>query len=292
MTNALLIVNKPIGPTSHHVVNVVRRGTNVRKVGHAGTLDPRAEGVLVLCLGAATRLSEYLSTSDKRYEALVRFGAGTKTYDSEGEVVRLTGMAPQEEEIEAALPAFRGEISQTPPPFSAVKIQGRKAYELARSGEDVDLQPRMVTINELQVLGYEPPDLRLLIDCSAGTYVRSLANDLGECLSVGAHLAALRRIKAGPFSIEEAIPLSKLEAVFITGTWEQFLVPAADALPDFPIVRIEGESMDLVRNGHRIPAEPGANGMARAIDAQGELVAILEAVEDGTLWHPRKVFFS
>ena len=286
----LLVVDKPVGPTSHHVVQAVRRGTRVRKVGHAGTLDPRASGVLVLCLGAATRLSEYLSTSTKRYEAIVRFGAATRTYDTEGEVTRHTGIAPPLEEIEAALPKFTGEIQQIPPPFSAIKVKGRKAYEMARAGEDVRLEPRGVTIFELEAVAYDPPDLTLGVMSSAGTYIRSLAHDLGEVLSTGAHLASLRRTKAGPFSLEDTIPFAKLEGYFVTGAWEQYVLPAKDALPDLPILDINLETMKMIRNGHRIAAEPGASGLARAIGPDGELAAILESVEDGTMWHPRKVF--
>ena len=286
----VLIVDKPVGPTSHHVVQVVRRGTRVRKVGHAGTLDPRASGVLVLCLGAATRLSEYLSTTSKRYEATVRFGAATKTYDTEGEITVHTGIAPTLEEIEAALPQFKGEIHQIPPPYSAIKVKGRKAYEMARAGQEVNLDPRKVIIFDLEAVTYDPPDLTLRITSSAGTYIRSLAHDLGTALSTGAHLAALRRTKAGPFSLEETIPFSKLEGSFVTGAWEQFVLPARDALPDFPIVELDGDPLKMIRNGHRIPSETGSNGMARAIGPDGELAAVLEAVEDGTMWHPRKVF--
>lgn len=290
MDFGLLIVDKPIGPTSHHVVQVVRRGTRIRKVGHAGTLDPRASGVLVLCLGAATRLSEYLSTSSKRYEAVVRFGASTRTYDTEGEVVKLTGIAPELNEIEVVLPEFSGDIEQTPPPYSAVKVKGRKAYELARDGVEPVLEPRTVVIYSLEVKAYDPPDLTLSVDCSAGTYIRSLAHDLGERVSTGAHLAALRRTKAGPFSVEDSVPFAKLEASFITGNWGRYMLPASEALPDFPVVEIDQEGLEEVRNGHRIPAESGSAGLAKAIGPDGELVAVLEATEDGSQWHPRKVF--
>ncbi len=286
----LLIVDKPVGPTSHQVVSIVRRGTGIRKVGHAGTLDPRASGVLILCLGAATRLSEYLSTSSKRYQAVIRFGLATRTYDAEGEVLRETGNAPTRKEIEANLPQFMGEIHQVPPPYSAIKIGGKKAYELAREGEELDLEPREVVIHDLKIGTYKPPDLTLEIECSAGTYIRSLAHDLGEKLSTGAHLAALRRVKAGPFAIEDAVPLPKLEVGFMVDKWERYVIPAADALPEFPKVEVTQEALEKIRFGHRMPAEAGSFGMARAIGPDSELVAILEAVEDGTLWHPRKVF--
>ena len=287
-----IIVDKPVGPTSHNIVTLVRRGTGVRKVGHAGTLDPRASGVLVLCLGPATRLSEYLSTSSKRYQAVVRFGAATQTYDAEGPVLRQTEAVPTLEDIQAVLPEFRGEIEQVPPPFSAIKVRGKKAYELARAGQDVQLEPRMVTIHLLKVLDYQPPDLLLDVECTAGTYIRSLAHDLGMRVSTGAYLASLRRTRAGPFSLEDAVPLPKLEVGFLTNKWERYLVSAVKALPDLPLVEVEGDDLELIRVGHRITAKPGSIGMARAIRPDGELIAILEIVEDGKKWHPRKVFLS
>lgn len=287
-----IIVDKPVGPTSHNIVTIVRHGTGVRKVGHAGTLDPRASGVLVLCLGPATRLSEYLSTSSKRYEAVVRFGTATRTYDAEGPVVRQTEAVPTLEEIQAVLPEFRGEIEQVPPPFSAIKVRGKKAYELARAGQEVRLEPRLVTIHLLGILEYRPPDLLLDIECTAGTYIRSLAHDLGARVSTGAYLASLRRTRAGPFSLEDAVPLPKLEVGFLTNKWKRYLQPAVKALPDLPTVKVEGDNLERIHFGQRIPAEPGSSGMARAIGPDGELVAVLEVVEEGKEWHPRKVFLS
>ncbi len=288
----LIIVDKPVGPTSHNIVSLVRRGTKIRKVGHAGTLDPRASGVLVLCLGAATRLSEYLSTSVKSYQAVIRFGSSTRTYDADGDVVRQTGLIPRLREIQAALPAFIGEIEQVPPPFSAIKVKGRKAYEMARAGEEVELGPRKVTIYNLLVVSFDPPDLVVTVDCSAGTYIRSLAHELGEKLTAGAHLAGLRRTRAGPFTMEDAVLLPKLEVGFLTGKWEQYVRSAADALPDVPAVVVTGDDLERIRFGHRIAAEPGSKGMAKAVGADGELLAILEAVEDTGEWHPRKVFMA
>lgn len=288
----ILVVDKPIGPTSHQIVSIVRRGTGIRKVGHAGTLDPRASGVLVLCLGQATRLSEYLSTSEKRYLAVIRFGASTRTYDSEGDILQETGNAPKRKDIEEALSEFRGEISQVPPPYSAIKVQGKRAYQLSREGKPPELNARKVIIHELKLLSYKKPDLTLEIECSAGTYIRSIAHDLGEMLSTGAHLAELKRIKAGPFTIDDAIPLPKLEVGLMVDKWERYVIPAADALPDFPVVKISQKNLDLIRHGHSIPAELSSSGMARGISSDGELVAILEAVEDGTHWHPRKVFLG
>lgn len=288
----IMVVDKPVGPTSHQIVSIVRRGTGIRKVGHAGTLDPRATGVLVLCLGRATRLSEYLSTSEKRYLAVIRFGASTRTYDSEGDIVHETGSAPKRKDIEEALSEFRGEISQVPPPYSAIKVQGKRAYRLAREGKPPELDARKVIIHELKLVRYKQPDLSLEIECSAGTYIRSIAHDLGEMLSTGAHLAELKRLKAGPFTLDDAVPLPKLEVGFMVDKWERYVIPAADALPEFPVVNVSQKNLDLIRHGHRIPAEPSSSGMARGISSEGELVAILEAVEDGTHWHPRKVFLG
>jgi tRNA pseudouridine55 synthase len=288
----LLIIDKPVGPTSHSVVNMVRRGTGIRKVGHAGTLDPRASGVLVLCLGSATRLSEYLSTSDKTYRATVRFGASTRTYDADGEITRQTGLTPTRPQVMGALAAFTGILEQTPPPFSAIKVKGRKAYELARNGTEIELEPRQIRIYSLEIVSYSPPDLELSIRCSAGTYIRSLAHDLGEKLGCGAYLAALKRVQAGPFTLESATPMPMLEVGFLTGKWEQYVRPAADALPDLPVVMLTREMIEQVKHGHRFPAAPGSQGLARALDPEGELAAILEADVESGEWHPRKVFIG
>lgn len=287
-----MVVDKPEGPTSHAVVSIVRRGTGVQKVGHAGTLDPRASGVLVLCLGPATRLSEYLSNSTKLYEARIRFGESTETYDAEGETTSSTGEVPTEAQLEAALEMFRGEIRQIPPPYSAIKLQGRKAYELAREGKPVELEARNVTVYELTTLQYEPPELTVRVECSAGTYIRSLAHDLGETLSTGAHLAALRRLRAGPFGLEDAVTLEALERGMGQGEWQGWLRPASDALPDLPIVTVREPEQERIRNGLRIPSEDGSVGMARALAPDGQLVAILVSAADGQEWQPRKVFPS
>jgi tRNA pseudouridine55 synthase len=287
----LIIVDKPIGPTSHQIVALVRRGTGIRKVGHAGTLDPRASGVLVLCLGAATRLSEYLSNTAKEYEALVRFGASTRTFDTDGEVTRRTDQSPTRRQIENVLPQFKGSIVQKPPPYSAIKIHGRKAYEMARAGDEPPLEPREVIISHLEIRSYNPPDLALVVECSAGTYIRSLAHDLGEAVGTGAHLAALKRTKAGPFRIQEAVPLPMLEVGFLTGKWLQHVRPASDALPDLPPVTVDEAAVARLRDGHRIPAQ-AATGLAKALTPDGELVAVLAAADDGKTWHPHKVFLT
>lgn len=291
--SGVLVVDKPVGLTSHDVVQVVRKGTNIKRAGHTGTLDPRASGVLVILLGPAVRLSEYVSASDKRYQAVLRLGASTDTYDAEG---RITRSAPvdhiTEEQFEEALQGFVGEIEQVPPPYSAVKIKGRKAYEMAREGEEVDLAPRRITVYHLELLEWAPPEAVIDVYCSSGTYVRSLAHDLGEKMGVGAHLVGLRRTKSGRFTLRDAVPLRKLRDAFEDGTWYQFLIPAAEALSDWAAVELSVEQMDLIRHGHRIPADTAKGPMARGINEQGELVALMEYVPESGEWQPKKVFFA
>ncbi|MGH2628357.1 MAG: tRNA pseudouridine synthase B, partial [Anaerolineales bacterium] len=195
-------------------------------------------------------------------------------------------------EVEALLPEFTGTFEQVPPPYSAIKVSGRKAYEMARRGEEVELGPRRVTIERLEIVSYEPPDLTVQIECSAGTYIRSLAHDLGERLGCGAHLWALRRTRAGPFSLDQAVPLARLEAGFGDGSWEACLRPATDALRGMAKIPIALEALERVRNGHPITASGVAEGLAAGIGPDGELVAILEGRSGGQVWHPRKVFLS
>jgi len=295
MKNAIsgvLVVDKPIGLTSHDVVQVIRRGTNIRRAGHTGTLDPRASGVLVVLLGPAVRLSEFVSASDKRYQAVIRLGTTTDTFDEEG---RVTGSAPvdiTEEQFTAALKTFIGEIEQVPPPYSAVKVQGRKAYEAARDGEELELAPRKITVYNLDVLEWALPEVVIDVYCSSGTYVRSLANDLGKLLGCGGYLVGLRRTKSGRFTLRDAVQLRKLREAFEDGSWYQYLIPAAEALSDWPAIELDAAKMDLIRHGHRVPADSDATGWARGVSEQGELVALLLHDDETHEWQPKKVFFS
>jgi tRNA pseudouridine55 synthase len=297
MKNAIsgvLVVDKPVGLTSHDVVQIVRKGTNIRRAGHTGTLDPRASGVLVVLIGPAVRLSEYVSASDKRYQAVLRLGAATDTYDADGRIVSTSPVDRiKEGDFEEALSSFVGEIEQVPPPYSAVKVKGRKAYEMAREGEEVDLAPRRINVYSLELLEWAPPEAVIDVYCSSGTYVRSLAHDLGEKLGCGAHLIGLRRTKSGRFTLRDAVPLRKLREAFEDGNWYQYLIPAAEALSDWPAIELMHEQVDAIRHGHRIPAEDGSEGMmVRGVSEQGELVALLEYVTDANEWQPKKVFFS
>lgn len=293
VVSGVLVVDKPIGMTSHDVVQVIRKGTGIRRAGHTGTLDPRASGVLVILIGPAVRLSEYVSASDKRYQATIRLGSSTDTYDSEGEITdSFDEIDITEEQFDEVLQDFIGEMEQVPPPYSAVKVKGRKAYEMARKGEDVDLEPRIINVYSLEVLEWAPPEAVIDVYCSSGTYVRSLANDLGKKLGTGAHLVGLRRTKSGRFTLRDAVPLRRLQEAFDAGDWYRHLIPAAEALSDWPLVELDGDQMELVRHGHRVPAEPGIKGWARGVSQQGDLVALLELDEELGEWQPRKVFFQ
>jgi tRNA pseudouridine55 synthase len=292
--SGVLVVDKPVGLTSHDVVQIVRKGTNIRRAGHTGTLDPRASGVLVILIGPAVRLSEYVSASDKRYQAVVRLGTTTDTYDADGRVTSNLPVTVSEEQFEEALSTFIGEIEQVPPPYSAVKVKGRKAYEMAREGEEVDLQPRKIQVYNLELLEWAPPEAVIDVYCSSGTYVRSLAHDLGEKLGCGAHLVGLRRTKSGRFTLRDAVPLRKLRDAFENGNWYQFLIPAAEALTDWEALELSHEQVESVRHGHRVPGEPSSEHgqWARGISEQGELVALMEYDTETNEWQPRKVFFS
>lgn len=204
-------IYKPKGMTSHDVVAVLRRLTKIKQIGHTGTLDPFAEGVLPVCIGKATRLIEYLE-DDKEYLATVQFGTATTTYDLEGEVTSTSDKKITKEELLNALEGFRGEISQLPPIYSAIKVKGKKLYEYARKGEDVEIQPRQVTIEKLELKNFneEKQTAELLIACSKGTYIRSIAHDLGQSLNCGGHLIKLIRTKAGSFTVEKSVPLDNI----------------------------------------------------------------------------------
>jgi len=285
----LLNIHKPAGPTSHDVVARIRRLTRVARVGHAGTLDPLAEGVLVICLGQATRLSEYAMRSPKQYRARVRLGIATDTYDGEGRVVEEHSLDDLTAgRIAAALDAFRGEILQVPPMYSAIQQDGRRLYDLARQGREVPREARQVTIGALRLVEWTPPDVTLDVTCSPGTYIRSLAHDLGAALGVGGHLAGLVRVASGAFRLADAVPLAAFEAAAAAGTWRQYLLPPERALAGLPVLRLAEEDAQCIRHGGAIPARLEASGEAAASGPDGNLLAIVEA-RDGRWW-PVKVF--
>ena len=282
-----LNVDKPIGVTSHNVVAAVRRGLNVKKVGHAGTLDPLASGVLVLCLGTATRLSEYVMASTKRYRARVHLGVETDTYDAEGTVLfeRDPGGITRAA-FEQALGPLRGEIAQVPPMHSAVKQGGRKLYELARAGHTVERAARHVYIEALDVIEWALPVVTLDVTCSAGTYIRSLAHDLGAALGVGAHLAGLVRLASGAFTLENAV---SLDGLLTDPEWTRHIIKPEVALSAWPVVELDAAALARIAHGQSlvdVDAPAGMLAQGRAPD--GKLAAVLEG--DGGHWRPVKVF--
>jgi tRNA pseudouridine55 synthase len=284
----ILLVDKPAGPTSHDVVDQVRRVIGIRRVGHAGTLDPFASGLLLLLLGTATRISEYLLGMDKGYDATLRLGVETDSLDPEGEVVReVSGWDHVTiEEIEMALAGLRGRILQVPPTYSAKKIRGEAAHRRVRRGEEVTLDPVEVTVQELALAAAEPPFVRLKVLCSSGTYVRALARDLGRALGVGAHLTALRRTSIGPFLLSEAASLASLEK---PESLLEAVIPSAVALSHLPAVDVEPEQAARIRQGQSLPVVGAAPPEAVPVRVllEGGLVAI--AFREGDRLRPRKV---
>jgi tRNA pseudouridine55 synthase len=281
-----LPVDKPAGPTSHDIVAVARRGLGERRIGHTGTLDPFATGVLLLCIGAATRLAEYLAGLDKTYEATARLGIRTDTLDRTGEVVATSeawttlGTA----EVRAAFEDQIGRRPQLPPAYSAKKVAGRRSYELARAGEDVVPAAVEVAIHDLTVLSVDPPFVRFALRCSTGTYVRAVARDAGEALGVGAHLTELRRTAIGPFTADRAIPADQLaEPAAVAAA----LVSPLEALSHLPVVQLDARGAENIRHGRGIVAPDGTDRGTVVLAADGAVVAMAES--DGSLLRPRKV---
>jgi len=294
--DGILNINKPTGMTSHDVVARVRKLLAQRRVGHAGTLDPAASGVLPICVGQATRVAEYLSDSGKAYRATLYFGIETDTYDAEGTVVQTTTTtALSRTYIESLLPAFLGEQMQVPPRYSAIKLQGQPAYKRARAGEELALAARPVTISHLDILDWQPPQLTLEIECSKGTYIRSLAHDLGERSGYGAHLCALVRTRSGPFRLANSITLEQLAEAAAQGTIGENLYPADKALEQYPALVLDEETAARVRHGnafsgYREARDAGEQKLARVYDDIGRFLAIAEWDAERHMWQPVKVF--
>ena len=285
--SGVLVVDKPLGPTSFDVVARVRRLSGAHKAGHTGTLDPLATGVLVVCLGEAVKLQQFLTDGAKAYEAKVAFGTSTSTDDAEGEVVARGDPSRLDADLlRRALPRFLGEIEQVPPMFSAVRVGGRRLHEAARAGEEVARPARRVRVDRLELLEMAPEEnglacARLRVHCGKGTYIRTLAKDLGAALGVPAHLAALRRLSAGGFTLEEAVPLDLLERLAAGGEGlGERLLPLAQALRGFPALRLgAGEARDLA-HGKAVRREGAAPGLCAALDPDGRLLAVCEVEGD------------
>ena len=288
-----LNVNKPLHVTSHDVVAQTRRHfralTGSRKVGHAGTLDPLAGGVLVICLGAATRLSEFIMRGRKVYQAQITLGLSTTTYDGAGDITeRRCADHIRRADIERALTGFIGAIEQAPPMYSAVKVGGVKLYELARQGKTVQREPRAVTVHSIKLLSWRNPVLELEIECGAGTYIRSLAHDLGAALGVGGYLSALTRAASGAFKLSDSLALDAIDS---SGEWLGRITTPYDALAGFTRVKLSAAENEALRHGRFICRQANiADSTVFAFDDARRQVAILEPRDDR--WKPRKVFAS
>lgn len=292
--SGVLLIDKPAGPTSFDVVRRVRYLLRIKRVGHTGTLDPAATGLLPICLGDATRIASYITDGTKEYEGLVRFGIRTDTLDAEGNVVETRdASALTRESVEHALSELTGVVKQAAPMYSARKVAGQRLYDLARRGEEVERDAREVTIDELKLLDWSPPDARIFVRCSKGTYIRVIAESLGESLEVGAHLAALRRVASGSFRVDEAITLDRLEKLVKEGgreAVEPLLLSVEAALEPLPAIHLDArtaisvafgnalESADLVR----LNAPPQPRGRkVRLVDPDGLVVAVGEGDGEG-----------
>ncbi|MDA8101080.1 MAG: tRNA pseudouridine(55) synthase TruB [Nitrospiraceae bacterium] len=288
--NGVMIVNKPAGMTSHDVVNRVRRLLKEKRIGHTGTLDPLATGVLVLCIGKATRIARYLESDDKEYVAAMQLGITTDTLDADGQVIETRACAPfSRTHIDDVLAGFRGMIRQRPPAYSAVKVGGVPAYKLARKGNAPVLQERQVAIDGLSILAYDHPLVRLLVSCSKGTYIRTLCADIGERLGCGGHVTELTRTRSGRFVIGKARSLEEIEEAVNREKAEELLVTMRDALAGLPEVQLTREEAERAGHGNavsvgdeRMTADEKAEQVL-LIGPAGELVAV-GSFRDGLVW--------
>jgi len=288
-----LLVDKPSGWTSHDVVDAARRWLGTRRVGHLGTLDPLATGVLPLAVRAATKLVPFIADNRKSYVGSIEFGIATDTLDAEGRVLRRhEGALPDERAIDLALRGFVGDIEQVPPMYSAVKRAGVPLHRLARAGKHVERAPKPVRIDRIELLSYQAPIAELEVDCSPGTYLRSLADDVGRQLGCGAHLRNLRRLRSGPFSIDRAVTPEQLADAAAAGKIERYLIPAVDAL-GLEVVRLGPEESRRVQHGCEVgaPARLGAGWRVAALEPSGELLAVMEVLP-GRRLRPLRVLQS
>lgn len=290
--SGILNIDKPSGMTSHDVVAAVRRISGERRVGHAGALDPMATGVLLICLGQATRVAEYLMKARKLYRTGIVLGISTDTYDAEGRVTsRVSEVAVTRSQIEKALSSLVGQVEQVPPMYSAIKREGTPLYKLARQGLVVERKPRIVEIYNIRLVDWSSPVLQIEVGCSKGTYIRSLAHDLGEGLGCGAHLQNLVRLAIGRFTLEEAISPSILEDAFAQGYWPEVIYPLDEALLDFQAMVVNEGTERKIRHGQHVEVDGSVStSLCRAYSPTGDLIALLKYDHKAHLWQPRKVF--
>ncbi len=293
MMDGILNINKPSGWTSHDVVQKVRGILREKRIGHTGTLDPMATGVLVLCAGRATRIAKYIEAGEKEYTAVMRLGIITDTQDADGRVIETRAYSPPAPAaLYEALQRFTGTIMQRPPAFSAVKVAGVPSYMLAREGKDVKLEPKRITIHSIELLEYSDPFVRFHVRCTKGTYIRALCADVGAALGMGAHLFALQRTRSGRFRVEEAVTMEGLSAIADKGEAASVMMPIDEALADFPAAALATAEAAKVSHGNQVfcPAALANHSslFARVRDHAGNLIAVAR-IEAGML-KPEVVF--
>lgn len=250
--NGWLNIDKPQGITSNQVIGRVRRALNAQKLGHAGTLDPLATGILPIALGEATKTISFAQDRDKVYRFTITWGEARNTDDSEGEVTATSASRPTASDINTLIPRFIGDIEQTPPQFSAIKVDGERAYNLARAGEEVDIKSRIVSVYELKLLSTTPDTAILELECGKGTYVRAIARDMGQILGCFGHVSALRRLAVGNFSEENAIPLDEFEKMMLTSNPDRYLLPVETVLDDIPALALTDDEISRIKQGQAI----------------------------------------
>lgn len=294
--DGIININKPAGRTSFSIVALVKRLSGERRVGHAGTLDPAATGVLPVCLGQGTRVIEFLVDATKAYRAQIELGTATDTYDADGNITyRGNPSGISREQLRAALAAFCGSIQQTPPMYSAVKYHGRPLYELARAGIRVDRRSRQTEIHHLDLIDWQPPVVTVEVVCGKGTYIRSLAHDLGQDLGCGAYLKSLVRLRCGIFEIENATSVPQLEDAFRYGYWQHFVYPIDTVLSHLTAVVVDGDTSQAIRNGRPVdclepPSPVLPSNRCRAYTRDGHFLGVLRFNAERGQWEPEKVF--
>ncbi len=310
MVDGILNINKPAGRTSFSLVAMVKRLSGEPRVGHAGTLDPEATGVLPICLGQGTRVVEFLVDATKSYRAEVELGVATDTYDGAGQIIqRGDYSAISYEEVTTALASFRGQIQQTPPMYSAVKYRGQPLYKLARAGVTVERKSRPARIYDLELIEWQPPQLAIEVVCGKGTYIRSLAHDLGQALGCGAYLKTLVRLRCGVFDIGDAVSVPQLEDAFRYGYWQRFLYPIDTVLGHWSAMVVSDDAGQDLRLGRPLALENGDGGeegihltplpssvtssadCCRAYALDGRFLGVLRFNAVRRQWQPEKVFF-
>ena len=296
ISGGILNIDKPHGMTSMQVVRRIKRACDFKRAGHAGTLDPIATGVIPVCFGQATRVMEYILDGAKRYSGEIHLGVSTDTYDAMGEVVaEVDSSTITSDQVRNALIQFQGEISQVPPMYSALKRDGKRLYDLARKGIEVEREPRPVSVYAIDLTGWEPPVATVKVDCGRGYYMRSLAHDVGQMLGCGGHLKSLVRIKTGPFHLDEAVTLEEAETCFKDGSWKDLVYRPDVALSSLRTIIIGSATTAAIRNGRPLPSEVSfhpthADERCCVYATDGEFLAIARFDPDRRRWVPDKVF--